>query len=414
MAKAKPPIEGVHDITAALLEDLAKDGTSGKTILAGDLGQNTWGLEIPTVAFQWLIGGSTKLPGQRYIALSGEQKSMKSTLLKEFGCWFQAAGGLYDDIDNEGKTSDTMFDAMSNWRAKQLEAGRHHLAATDSIEEWQNHISLVVKKFQKIGPRPKGQRIPILIGLDSLTGKGLKASQENLQKEGHAEARSFDAAAAANSVTQFIQNLNLRGTTATICIVRHLTEKIGDTAGYGPKKSETGAKRVNYQHSVNLRLAKVETLKMASHPSQLADGPAIQGYRVKISPEASCIGPTIGREVEVDILWQFLVEEDGSRRQVMWYDWHGALGDLLMNMKYDPKKKVSEFERNLLDKAVFFVGSGKKIKCEELGLVDASATELGKAIENNPVVRARVQNFLGIKHYPDIQDAEIEPYAESE
>lgn len=409
-SKVKEPDLDAGGLAAILLGELAKSTTAGKTITAGDLSQSTWGPDIPHMAFQYMIGGSTKLPCQRFISISGPPKSMKSTLLMEIGSWFMEQGGLYDDIDNETKTSGTMFDAMTSWRAEALSRGRHHLTHTESIEEWQRHISMIVKALKALPIAPPGKRIPVLIGLDSLTGKGLEMSHEKLVEEGAAAPRSYDGAAAANSVNQFIQNLSLRGTTVVMGMIRHLTETMGDQQG-GPQKKESGAKRVGYQNSINLRVQKVETISAASHPRAFVDGPMVEGYTIRISPEASCIGPTIERFIDVDVIWQYVPQPDGQPpRQCMAYDWDGALGRLLWRQKYDAKFKAFEFEQNQLSEIVHFTcPKAKTIKCDALGLEAASFREFGQALKANPEIYRKLQGYFGIKDYPSVQDAEIEP-----
>lgn len=411
MAKAKQEAFGLNDLVDGLIEDLAKEQTSGRTITAGDLGQHTYGQLIPHIAAQYVVGGSNIIPAQRYLSVSGPEKSMKSTLMKEIGCWYQGAGGLYDDIDNEGgKTSASMFEAMSCWRNEELANGRHLLTLTNSVEEWQNHITTVVNKLKSRPIPAKGKRLPVFIAIDSLTGSGMQSSQEKISEEGHAQARSYDGAATANAVSQFIQNLNLRGTTVTIGTVRHQAQVIDDGGGggYGPKIKESGAKRVNYQNSVNLRVSKAGTVDKAGHPSQHQDGPAVEGYTIRIVPEASCLGSTVGRAIEVDVLWQYVLLPDGSRKQHMWYDWDGALGRLLWTFAYHPKLKRSEFEIELLKKTLYFSAVGKDINCEELGLQKASQTEFGRKIRENPEIASKIQAYLAISCYPTLQEAEIE------
>lgn len=411
MAKAKQEAFGLNDLVDGLLEDLAKEATSGRTITAGDLGLHTYGLPIPYIAAQYVVGGSNIIPNQRYLSASGPEKSLKSTLMKEIGCWYQGAGGLYDDVDNEGgKTSASMFEAMSCWREEDLAKGRHLLTLTRSVEEWQNHITTVVNKLKSRPIPEKGKRIPVFIAIDSLTGTGMQSAQEKIADEGHAQARSYDGAATANAVSQFIQNLNLCGTTVTIGTVRHQAQVIDDGSGggYGPKIKESGAKRVNYQNSINLRLSKVGTVDKAGHASQHQEGPAVEGYTIRIVPEASCLGSTIGRAIEVDVLWQYIVLPDGTRKQHMWYDWDGALGRMLWTMAYHPKNKRSEFEIEQLKKSLYFSATGKDINCESLGLKGASHTEFGRKIRESAEATKAIQDYLAITRYPTLQEADIE------
>lgn len=397
-------------VASSLLTNLNKKATSSKAILAGDLAEETWGLPIPHLAFQYAIGGVNVLPCQRLYQVTGLHKSFKSTLFKEIGSWYMAAGGFYVDIDNEGKTSATMFDAMTWWRQEELAKGRHIFKATESVEEWQTQITETIKTVRKLGIREKGKRIPFFVVLDSLTGKSTEDAQKDLVKEGHAEARGYPMQAAATA--NFIKAMNLMGTTVSLGVVRHLSVDISAQGGYGgPKFKAAGAVAVNFQYSVALRLAKGEAaVRMATHPGAPRPDLPVQGYTLYITAEQSCLGPVIDRKIEVDVLWQYIPQEDGTVRQAMFYDWDGALGYLLWSMKYDEKSKLFKSDVDRLKATIDFSATGKNINCAELGLTGASYTEFGAAIRKSPEVSLRVSRFLNIARYPSFQDVDIEPF----
>jgi hypothetical protein len=153
---------------------------------------------------------------------------------------------------------------------------------------------------------------------------------------------------------------------------------------------------------------------MADHPFAIQKGPPIEGYTLYLNTVRTCIGPD-GNQLPVDILWQYVDQEDGTSKQAMWYDWYGALGNLLLNMKYNDKQKLYEHEKEKLDKTLYFVQpKPKRVKCEELGLDGVTASEFGKAIETNPEVRARVAKYLNIVQYPHIQEADIDTISSDE
>jgi hypothetical protein len=66
-------------------------------------------------------------------------------------------------------------------------------------------------------------------------------------------------------------------------------------------------------------------------------------------------------------------------------------------------------DKERLDSAVKFTElKAGYVKCDALGIENGSYTEFGKAINDNPDVRAAVVRYLGITKFPDVQDADID------
>jgi hypothetical protein len=399
----------VDDIVSDFISTCNGKGTGTKAYLQGQHAQSTWGIKIPYLAFSWLVGGSTVLPAQRLIGFSGATKSFKSTLKTEIGNWFIAENGLHIDLDNEGKTSASMLDAMTWFSTSSLvkDGKRRIFKETGSIDEWQVQVTEALKKARKLADRPKGQRVPIFITIDSITGKSSEDAQEKIMKEGSAESRGF--AVDAMKTSKFFSALSLLGTTCNLGFVQHLVQDLSAPPGYnGPVMKEKGAVTAAYLSSLNIRVSKGQSLRMADHPFALQKGPPVEGYTLYLNAVRTCIGPD-GNVLPVDILWQYVDQEDGTSKQAMWYDWYGALGNLLLNMKYNDKQKLYEHEKEKLDKALYFVQpKPKRVKCEELGLDGVTASEFGKAIETNPEIRSRIAKLLNVVQYPHIQEANID------
>lgn len=410
----KNPIEGAeaqtsNELALDLLNRLNKKATGSAAALQGDLAVNTYGIKIPHLAFQWLIGGSDVIPTQRYMTFSGLPKSFKSTLNIEIGNWFISQGGLHVQIDTENKTSPTMLDSMAWMHPSELVAKMRHrvFKPTDSNEEWMTQLVEVVKYGRETAIQPKGSRVPIFVSVDSLSGSTNEDNIETLMKEGSAQARGFPVD--AMQVTNYLKALKLHDTLINVGVVQHLTQDLSDAGGYGgPKFKEKGAAAMKYGTSVGIRVSKMMGIESAGHSSAMVEGPPVEGYTLQLSTAVSCVGPD-GNKLEVDVLWQYVKQEDGTRRQVMWYDWHGALGKLLWQRKYDDKRRVCSYEQDELDQAVKFTQpKAKRIKSEELGLESATFSEFGKAIENNPVVRDKVQKYLCIKSHPNVQEMDLD------
>lgn len=404
--KATPDITSVDDVTQSLIGVLNKSGNGSEAYLQNDHKLRTNGLRIPHLAFQWLIGGVDVLPMQRCIGLSGLPKSFKSTLNIEIGNWYLKAGGLHIAIDNEGKTSAEMLRAMTAYdpEVMALSAKRRVFKETGSVEQWQNIVTDSIKMARKTADRPKGQRIPIYTSIDSLNGKSSESLQEKLQKEGSAEDRGYPLD--AMKISRFFKALSLLGTTMNIGYVQHMMQDIGAQGYNGPVMKESGAVIASYMSSVHLRVAKGKAITKATHFSAPQVGPPIEGYELWLSTERSCLGPD-KRKLCVELLWQYVEKDDGSVEQVMWYDWDGALGSLLLNVQY-AEKGYTKYERDKLAAAIkFSQPKTNKVNCAELGLADASTSEFGKLVRTTPEVYARIAKYLNIASYPDVQEADL-------
>ncbi len=406
MAKAKIPETGLNDLVANLVHTMNRAATGTEAYLAGDHANHTWGVAIPYLAAQWMMGGTTIFPMQRYTGISAVEKSFKSTLQVEIGNWCIMAGGAHIHLDPENKTSAGMLDAMSWWNGVDEKKARVYKACR-SVGEWQTMVTKLVESAREAGARPKGHRQPLYIVIDGLTSRATEGQMENLVKEGQAAERGFPLGAAAT--TTFLESLNLLGTTIGVGWVQHMKEAIEQT-GHGTVYKEKGPKASQFACSTHLRLTRAHTpVRAATHPGAPRPDLPVEGYTLYVKNVKSSIGPA-DRVLPLDILWQHVPQPDGTTRQAMWFDWHTALGELLHFMKYDKKAPLYASEKERLDEALKFTEGAKasEVKCAELKLVDASFYEFGAAIANNPEVRKRVSSFLNIREYPDVQTADID------
>lgn len=396
-----------------LITNMNKKATSTAAYLQGDHAQHTWGIEIPHLAFQWLIGGSNVLPAQRYFGISGEEKSYKSTLDVEIGNWYMMANGLHVKLDTENKTSPEMMHAMTWWRPE-LEEGRRIFKVCSSITEWQNMVMTVVERTRnatKESPPKQGEREAIHVSIDSLMGRSTEEADRNLRKEGHAAERGFPVASL--QVTNFLEALNLLGTPITVGWIQHMKASMDQSgAGYGgPTMKEKGAKAAQFACSTHLRVSKGSAINCAKHDSAPYEGYSIEGRDLWLTSARSCIGPD-NRRLMVPLMWQYVKPEGAEAyRQVMWYDWDGALGMLLRDMKYSEKfkPKLYQPDKERLAEAIEFSNpKTNEITCKELGLDRVSCHLFGKAVRENIEVYDRVRDFLRITEFPTIQNAEID------
>jgi hypothetical protein len=320
----------------------------------------------------------------------------------EIGNWFLAAKGVHVHLDTENKTS-----------AKMLEAMTWHKGIPDrifkvcrSVDEWQTMVTTIVERSRAKGDLPKGERVPVFITVDSLTARSTEDNERNLRKEGAAAQRGYPIVNL--QITNFLETLNLLGTTVSMGWVQHMKQSM-DQTGYGIKYKEKGATAAQFACSTHLRVTKAQTpIRYARHDSAPFPDIPVEGHNLWIETARSGVGPG-GRTVPVVLLWQYVPQEDGSKRQAMWFDWHGSLGQLLRDMKYADSFKNFKVDKDALKAVLNFTEvKTNSINCKDLDLEGASYTEFGKAIFDDNDVYDRVSKFLGITEYPSLQEADID------
>jgi len=406
---------GFDDLVSDLQTALNKNATSAQGYLEGDHAENTWGVKIPYLAFQYFIGGSDVLPAQRFIGVSGEAKSFKSTLVYEIGNWFRMDGGFHAAFDTENKTSASMLRALSFGRDINPKSRFYKVCA--SVDEWQKQMTTAILFWRERGRAEKGSRVPVWVTIDSLNGRGTEDADADIRKEGMAVQRGFPIANL--QITNYLQGLNLMGTTVSAGWVQHMKDEIATKAGYGgPQKVEKGAKAAAFASSAHIRVAKGTLITAATHPGAYDKNIPVEGHTLYMHCVRGCVGPD-DRRLQVDLLWQYVPievpNEEGvmvkRQQQYMWFDWDGALGELLWSIKYNEKHrpKIYGYHKDLLNEALFFTQpKTNQIKCEALGLDGVSYTEFGKAIRENAEIHTKVSEYLNIEHYPSVQDANID------
>jgi hypothetical protein len=278
--------------------------------------------------------------------------------------------------------------------------------STQSLDDWQQKLTKSIEKAKSFSVKPKGERVPVLITVDSLNMKSAEKTQDKIRAEGFAEDRGFPIE--AMKITRYLKAMDLIGTTANVGFVQHLVQDISAAPGYnGPQMKESGAIISSFATSMHLRMHKGKSIRVANHAQAPQNGPPIEGYQIWLSCERSCIGPD-KNQLCVDFLWQHVENEDGSTRQAMWYDWDAALGRMLVHRKYADKEMFA-YDKDRMNKLIPFTQpKTDRVNCEMLGLEGASLTEFGKAIRENAEAASNVKKLLNIIEYPDIQGAEID------
>ena len=369
-----------------------------------------------------LMGNLTRDPELRYIA-SGTAVTDIGLAINDRrknanGEWVEET--TFVDVTLWGRTAEVAGEYLSKGSPVFVD-GRLKL------DEWQDKVTELVHGARDIVVKhpitqEPGHRVPIFGVIDSITGSETDESMQAMEKEGHAKDRGYEGASRANKIGSFLRALQFGGTCLSMGIVRHLTQAISDgsfASKFDDKEKEAGGSLANFKASVSLRLNKGGKFSMAEHPAMPLQGPPVEGYPVRMECKFSCLGPDINRSAFIDVMWQFVELPNGSPRQIIVYDWGGALAQLLYRKKYGEHKAFA-YDIDRLEKVLMFTEGPKTntVRCPELAKEGDPVTkddkpymcftEFGKRIEANPEIAKRVCRFLNISDYPSFQEAEID------
>jgi hypothetical protein len=419
MAKKK---ESEFTPDAVIASIIAKNkATLGAAYLSKDHREYIYGVKIPALPFQWMIGGINVIPLSRVICISGYYGSMKSTLSMEIGTWFMKANGVEGRQDSENKTAPGMYSAIRYDLAEELRARSVHEHANSS-EAWMQGVLNYVEACDSNEARacPPGHRVPVCCFVDSINGKESESESAQLMEKGHSESRGY--ATLNNQIKKFFAAVPLFGVPMLLGYTAHLKDEIpAATPGARPgppKQKELGGASASFYATLVLRLKAVGTVDYVG-----ADKIPIEGKLIQITAHKSALGPN-NRSITVPCVWRY-VDDPSSKdgfRQEAWWDWDWALGFLIWRGCYDDKG-FSGHERDAF-KALFPVvkdgGSWTTPKYQELAkreeghvtLFDDgeahSMIELGIAVSQRPELMEKLRVMLRIMQCNDVQEiAEI-------
>lgn len=209
---------GMSSVFAELLADTNRKFGDDKVFSIDELNAHMCGIPCP-LAWQYVIGGSDKIPMGRVFGGDGPSKHFKSSVSMEHGIWVLKAGGVVILVDTEEKTSDTltrslMYDLDPEDRKRFL-----YVKAT-SMEEAQGYVTHFKKKAkdyrEKLAPE---DQFPMLVIWDSLTGAATEDQSAKVDKEGNAPVRQFSEQ--AMSLSSYYKTLSFDDAFFSLMHVQH-------------------------------------------------------------------------------------------------------------------------------------------------------------------------------------------------
>lgn len=364
---------------------------------AEDHGKYYWGIPIPSLALQWLIGGINILPYSNLIELAGLPGALKSSLLSELQRFSCDAGGGGTIIDVESKTGAELHKIIIP--KKYLDEQRIIFNSNvRDIEDWQALVSEYIDIKKKLDP--KGC-VPFVIGVDSLTARLSEDEQETVEKEGSL-GQAYPKA--AKLLTNFTRSLTPQLLTSEeykfpswpiiFVGINHLKENIS-AIGFAKQYYTGGGAGKDFQASLRIWSKMVSkddigTDQLTAHlPKRLREqGIELFGSgsvrTIILTCQKSSLGPD-SRKLQVSYYWGWTKDQ----QQIAWFDWDGALAELVSK------------STNLSD-IITVKANGKKYSAwvsDKKVLADVTDTAVGEYISDNEEIMSKLKAYFHINNY---------------
>ena len=343
-------------------------------------GNTHYGVPLGSLALEYLLG-STILPLERIIELSGPFGSGKSALGYELLRMLTGHGGIGSVVETENKSSLTLMQSILKELAEMVRFHR-----TKLMDQAQDRITAELMVYQKLVP---DRSVPMGILLDSLVGNRAEETVEKIDKEGHADRAH---AKEAMMIAAYFSSLSdkLIGQPIVFLFTNHEKERIaqGPTA-HGPSIRNPGGVAPDFFATYHIRAVKAETFHSALDP----------GFTIRLTTKKSSMGAD-RRSILVDMRWHYR-EVDGILVQDTYFDWPKATATLL-DSEDVPKSVLNDIVQV---KKV----TGSKFNCAALGLKEAPPEEVGKAIHASTELMQKLRAALGIFTWRQIAVAEDKP-----
>ena len=367
MAKKKKEVQKaslMDAFTDAAVKDL---GPGGIYTPSGEKTRHV-GVPLLSLSLEFLLGSNVLWLGSSY-GLAGPTQSFKSSLAIELMRSILRVGGLGWTVETEGgKISDRMIDSLlGDLRAQ------HKLMSVTSVEDAQKALTFILSWLDK--KAPKNDLLGAIM-LDSLFGSAGQEKRKAIQKEGHA-GRSFPVEALLWSSWLQVFSPTLRAKPAILLFVNHLKHNMDGEGWRHP-----GGDAQDFHATVYMHVSRVRSY----------DGADVSITQLQIKTVKHSFAMS-GRKI-------FLPHIFDKLKNKLYFDWPGSTADLLSGDLVPSSIKdvleVSTTAKNM-------TAVSRTFSCKQLGLRDVTGTELGTAVQNDPVLMDKLREILIINKY-DVWD----------
>lgn len=359
------------------------------------------GFKIPALAYQILVC-CDHLP----FAIHGKSAPPhvgKTYLSIQEGCWAIADGCMVKYTDTELKQS---VDMIPSFLRKCLPKEKHELFQTIeaySIEDWQKINTELVKIAIENKHLPKPERFGIYSITDSLLGKGCAGSRETLMKEGFAAGRGYKEEVLC--IKNYVEAFSTEGSFLAWSTIQHAKKSL-DPHARGPLAfNVAGGDAPRFAAMTHILMTRGEEWDEVD-----SEGYPVSGHNIRMVTVKNGLGPD-RRVMYAGLRWRTLEDDKGQAYQETWFDWNWSLGWFLAQQIVENKNTTAKIRDDVLEAVKFKVLNKNNVECEKYG-GKLTYSEFGKAIEEDPKVRERLQNIFGVKKILNFKDIDLPVAAE--
>ncbi len=367
------------------LFDKAKQYYGDDNIYTGtEAEQRIVGIKMPALSLRYLLQSSV-FPLSRMTQLVGTESAGKSTLLYEIMRWHRLAGGRNLLLESESKDSPELRNMVLNHDPKAILT-----KPCDCLEDWQEGLLHFIKWGQELldgtPAKPGPGRIrPLCCGIDSLTGKAARETEEKVCKAGFAE-RSY--AIEANLISTFMKVMPQKIAEYPFSIVGTNHLKPATDARGMKVRNVPGGRSIKFQETFEIELSHVRDIEKAQY----------SGYTVKIYTLKNSLGAR-HKAIYVDVIfWNDVDPETNEVRPMMFWDWEGASIQFLIDMKTKKHPIYPKIEE-ILDLHPIRTTSNR-VWSTALGTDSSNPQtfrDAGKELEKHPEILNALYPLLGIR-----------------
>ena len=338
---ARAGLKAYHENVKVLGHEMASDAAWTATvkvqrrdndrelIVAGEARKLVVGIPLPSLSLMNLLQSSV-LPLGRLYQITGEEGSSKSSFLAEMMRWILIYSGYSMVFETEGKDIAELREAIWEYNETWLNV-RSLVDPCDSLDHWMKslgkEIGEVTKYNEGYGGSPGiGWRNPYIFGVDAFTSAAADETIAKIDKDG-SPGRSYPLEANLISTYGRTWPDKLRRTSIIVAGTNHLKPKRDD---HGNEVSHSpGGKSLKFMESVEIQMKRLNRYKEASK----------SGVWLWIETMKSSIGERL-KSARVAMVWDWRYHDDvADWRQHVYFDWHTATLDMLLQFEADKDSK---------------------------------------------------------------------------